>query len=166
MIMSITAALTGIVAGQACRLAHMSERRFMVVSSFIYALSWLPIAVPFGAFALPAIRVTSILFGAGSTLMSIMMQATIRDSVEEHARGTVNGFVNGMSVVGGAFFQPVMGYMLDRAVAEGRGVSAGYSNALVLGLTAVSISALLFLAAALIARRSSGAKSFETNVEA
>ncbi|HOA15412.1 MAG TPA: MFS transporter [Bacillota bacterium] len=166
MIMSVTAALTGLVAGQACKLAHMSERRFMVLSSFAYALSWLPIAIPFGVFAVSSIRIASVLFGAGSTLMSVMMQATIRDSVEEHARGTVNGFVNGMSVVGGAFFQPVMGYMLDRSVSDGRGLAAGYSDALVLGLSAASVSAALFLAAALIARRNSGAKSFETNVEA
>lgn len=147
MVMSASAAAAGALGGSLCRASGMGERRFLDLNAVLYAISWIPIAIVVRGFVIQSLWVAGALFGVTSTLLAVMMQAVLKDSVAEAGRGVAIGITNGMSILGGAIFQPVMGYMLDAAEAGGRGIAAGYSSALMFGLISVWASAALFIAA-------------------
>jgi len=156
MLMALSASLAGLLTGVINKVSGIGERRMMGITSVLYAMSWIPIAFPLGTYAIPALKATSLVFGSASTIMGIAMQAVIIGGVDEGVRGSVVGFVNGMSVAGGAIFQPLMGYILDGAQASGKGLASGYSSALVLGLLSVSVSSALFITAAVLAKKAAG----------
>ena len=152
MVMSASAALAGALGGSLCRASRMGERRFLDLNAVLYAVSWIPIAIVMKGFVIQSLWVAGAVFGTTSTLVAVMMQAVLKDGVAEAGRGVAIGITNGMSILGGAVFQPVMGYMLDSAEAGGRGIAAGYSAALMFGLVSVWASAALFIAACHMAK--------------
>lgn len=156
MLMALSASLAGLLTGVLNKVSGIGERRMMSITSILYAVSWIPIAIPLGAYAIPSLKATSLVFGSTSTIVGITMQAVIVGGVDESVRGAVVGFVNSMSIAGGAVFQPLMGYILDRAQASGEGLASGYSSALILDLLAVTVSAALFITAAMLAKKTEG----------
>ncbi len=152
MVMSSSAAAAGALGGSFCRASGMGERRFLDLNAVLHAISWIPIAIAIKGFVIQSLWVTGALFGVTSTLMAIMMQAVLKDSVAEAGRGVAIGITNSMSILGGAIFQPAMGYMLDAAETGGRGIAAGYSSALMFGLISVWASAALFITACHMAK--------------
>lgn len=156
MIVGVSSAIAGMFAGWLCFVSRMGERRFMVFSSAMFALSWVPIAFPFGPLAIEALGIGMVLYGAGGVLMSVMMQSFIRDTVEDANRGRIMGFVNGVSISGGAVFQPVMGYFIDSAEAAGLGRQAGFARAMLMGLALATASTAFFIFASLSAPARAG----------
>ncbi len=152
MVMSASAAVAGALGGSLCRASGLGERRFLDLNAVLYAISWIPIAIVVRGFVVQSLWIAGAVFGVTSTLLAVMMQAVLKDSVAEAGRGVAIGITNGMSILGGAVFQPVMGYMLDAAEAGGRSVAAGYSSALMLGLISVWASAVLFIIACHMAK--------------
>jgi len=156
MLMALSASLAGLLTGVLNKVSGIGERRMMSITSILYAVSWIPIAIPLSAYAIPSLKATSLVFGSTSTIVGITMQAVIVGGVDESVRGAVVGFVNSMSIAGGAVFQPLMGYILDRAQALGAGLASGYSSALILDLLAATVSAVLFITAAMLAKKTEG----------
>jgi len=152
MVMSASAAVAGALGGSLCRASGLGERRFLDLNAVLYAISWIPIAIVVRGFVVQSLWIAGAVFGVTSTLLAVMMQAVLKDSVAEAGRGVAIGITNGMSILGGAVFQPVMGYMLDAAEAGGRSVAAGYSSALMMGLITVWASATLFIIACHMAK--------------
>jgi predicted MFS family arabinose efflux permease len=152
MVMSASAALAGALGGSLCRASGMGERRFLDLNAVLYAMSWIPIAIVIRGFVVQSLWITGAVFGVTSTLLAVMMQAVLKDSVAEAGRGVAIGITNGMSILGGAVFQPVMGYILDAAEAGGKSIAAGYSAALMFGLVSVWVSAALFITACHMAK--------------
>ena len=147
LVMSASAAAAGALGGSLCRASGMGERRFLDLNAVLYAISWIPIAIVIKGFVIESLWMAGAVFGVTSTLLAVMMQAVLKDSVAEAGRGVAIGITNGMSILGGAVFQPVMGCILDAAEAGGRSVAAGYSSALMFGLISVWASAALFITA-------------------
>mgnify|MGYP001764819228 CR=1 FL=1 len=148
MVMSASAAVAGALGGSLCRASGLGERRFLDLNAVLYAISWIPIAIVVRGFVVQSLWIAGAVFGVTSTLLAVMMQAVLKDSVAEAGRPAMvmlrlspggdsarvlwrnrevinlsgGAILNDSSIYMSAYIQPRW-YCLDRATGKTRYIS-------------------------------------------
>ncbi|HNV33987.1 MAG TPA: MFS transporter [Bacillota bacterium] len=139
---AIGAPLIGWLVGRKGVSAHM----LALVSASIFFLSWFAIVKKWDASDLTLLGIGSFFLAGGSSFTSVLNPYFCQRYVASGSRGLFFGMLNTAPMIGGALYQPLMGYMIDRYFSAGKGLENGYFAAFRLGLaSAAAVLALRIL---------------------
>ncbi|HOS50453.1 MAG TPA: hypothetical protein PLI10_03445, partial [Bacillota bacterium] len=79
------------------------------------------------------------LLAGGSSFTSVLNPYFCQRYVASGSRGLFFGVLNAAPMLGGALYQPIMGYVIDAFVSAGKGLEAGYFSAFRLGLVSAAV---------------------------
>lgn len=134
MLASLGAAIGAPLTGWLLAKRGTSMHDLLVISAVIILVSWLPIVIRQGSSNLGLLGAGIFLIGFASAFTAILNPEFARRYISEGSRGAFLGLYNSASMIGGAIFQPLMGYYIDASVSSGAGLTAGYFSAFKLGV--------------------------------
>ncbi|HOA15413.1 MAG TPA: MFS transporter [Bacillota bacterium] len=139
MLASMGAALGAPMTGWLIAKKGFSIHRLLVASAVVILASWLPVVIRHDPSDLSSLAIGTFLIGWASAFTAILNPEFARRFISEDSRGAFLGIYNSASMAGGAIFQPLMGFVIDRSVSSGAGLAAGYFSALRLGLASSAL---------------------------
>lgn len=101
-------------------LGWLSDRVFsarkpvMVGGTFLYFLTWLPLALRPGDLSVGFLYLLSFMIGVFGSAIVIVAFTANKELFPKEIAGTSTGLVNIFPFAGGAVFPPVMGYLMDK----------------------------------------------------
>ena len=123
----------------------LTLRSLLIGTSVLYLAAWGPLAFMTGTAASALLCATSLVMGITGAGSGVVAHAlSTRSSGAGHEGGGL-GIVNGFSLLGGAVFQPLMGFMIDRFTSAGLAQVAAYARTfqmvfvVVIGMVLISL---------------------------
>lgn len=93
----------------------VSRKQVIVGSSVVHSLCWLILLVFHGSLSIPALYLLFFITGAASSAPGSVGFTATKELFSATIAGTSIGAANLFSFLGGMIFQPVIGYVLDKA---------------------------------------------------
>lgn len=145
MWISIGYIVGGPVIGRVSDRQGLSLRSLLIGTSALYWLSWIPLAFMTEGASRMLLCATSLLMGTTGSASGVVAHSLSSRHSGAGRSGTGLGIVNGLTLLGGAVFQPLMGFTIDRSLAAGLTVTVAYARtfqmvfAATLGMVLISL---------------------------
>lgn len=139
MLASLGAAIGAPLIGWLVGSRGVSAHRLALVSASIFFLSWFVVIKKWDVSGLGMLGAGAFLLAGGSSFTSVLNPYFCQRYVASGSRGLFFGVLNAAPMLGGALYQPIMGYVIDAFVSAGKGLEAGYFSAFRLGLVSAAV---------------------------
>lgn len=123
----------------------LSLRSLFICTSLLYLVSWIPLAFMVGTATRTLLCMAALLMGITGSASGVIAYALCARHSGAGREGGGLGIVNGCSLLGGAVFQPLMGFMIDKFTTAGLTAAAAYTRTfqavfvVVIGMVLISL---------------------------
>lgn len=125
LLISLGTAIAGAGIGALTGSGKVKERSLGLASCLIFLMCWIPMLLPASRASEKLVTLSALLIGGSHIIALILINNYVRTKIDVKLRGSVLGMNNMITLLGGAVFQPLMGFAISAPV--------GYQGAFALG---------------------------------